>query len=369
MPCRSDAPSGDDATQPPRPGPLEWLFGFPRAVYDQGAHHGRDWHRNCASDDSSGKKHDHRSRWHRRCERHQQKGAESRPAGDAPLNWAAWVKAELERGEKVAKGMYNSWDKEYGRGDPVKNSDPARGAVAKFPAPVLAGQLWNPLEDVEHDLQSIFARLGKEMQDMEQMSNRYGPEFWEFYMLNPYSPLRLEHEAGFDSSWRTRFEDLIRAERQQELLSKEEAAVTQRQSAFDWFHGLQSRVEPANNTTPRWQENDEAEQKTELDAYNQVLPQARFDEFVARDAPQKRDEASEPNVKSVFRTVNSYTERDGSVTTKTVVRKTFADGKSEKTETVETSQPRRVEPPSPKRDAVNPTQNGEVPRRGWFWSS
>ena len=363
MPCRSETPSGDDATGPPRPGPLEWLFGFPRAAYDQGAQHGRDWHRSYASDDSSGKKHDHHSRWHHRCERHRQTDAESRTAGDAPLNWATWVKAELERGEKVAKGVYDSWEKEYGRGGPARHSDPARGDVAQIPMPVLAGQLWKPLEEVEHDLKSVFTRLGKEMQDMEQMNNRYGPDFWEFYMLNPYSPLRLEHEAGFDSSWRTRFEDLIRAEKQQELLSKEEAAVTQRQSAFDWFHGLQSRVNPASNTTPWWQINDEAELKTELDAYNHVLPPTRFNELgnpidrCTRDASQKREGASEPEANSVFRTVNRYTGSDGSLTTRTVVRKTFADGRTEKTETVETSPPCQVEPPSPKMDTVNPTPN------------
>jgi hypothetical protein len=67
--------------------------------------------------------------------------------------------------------------------------------------------------------------------------------------------------------------------------------------------------------------------------------------------------------------VTRYTGRDGSPTTRTVVRKTFADGRTEKTETVETSPPCQVKPPSPKKDTINPTQIDAVPRRGWFWSS
>jgi hypothetical protein len=281
----------------------------------------------------------------------------------------------------VAKGMYDSWD--------PKKSDPIRRNTAQTPLQALAGQL---LSDVESDGTGFLTRRAKDVQ-MEQMP------FWGFYMLDPYSPLRLEHEAGFDASWRTRFEDLIRAEKHQEPLSKEEAATTQRQSAFEWFHGLQSRVNSTKNSA-RQQSN--TDQKTELDAYNQALPPARPDErdpfgyvriaLQNADAEQdmelggsgtrwlpvarpgeneplwylRRNKAAEPEAKSVFRTVNRYTERDGSITTKTVVRKSFADGKTEKTETVETS-PRPVEPPLQKMDAANPTQ--AAPRRGWFWSS
>jgi hypothetical protein len=297
-------------------------------------------------------------------------GAQSAGASDSPPDWSSWVRRELDRGEKVARSMYDSWEKEHGRGNPAGPSDSDRKDHSQMPMPVLAGQLWKPLEEMEHDLRKIFTKLGKEMEDVEQMSNRYGPEFWEFYMLNPYSPLRLEHEAGFDSSWRTRFEDLIRAEKQQQLLSKEEAAVTQRQSAFDWFHGLQSRVNhPAAGSSPR---TDDPDRQTELDAYNRVLPVARSDGLVDAfekynlQAESRRQETSEPEVKTVFRTVNRYAEKDGSFTTKTVVRKTFADGRTEKTETVETSPPRQ-EPP--KVDAANPTRIDGAPKRGWFWSS
>jgi hypothetical protein len=377
MPYGSEPPSGDDSTRAPRVGPLTWLFGFPQAVYDQGTQHGREWHRTCTADDSSGNKsHHHFRRCCRQdqCERGRPTESVSRTAAlaadstaDGPQDWSNWVRSELDRGEKVAKAMYDSWDKEYGRGNPTGSPDPDRKGAARSPQPVLAGQLWKPLEEVEHDLRSVLANLGNEMEGMEQLSDRYGPEFWEFYMLNPYSPLRLEHEAGFDSSWRTRFEDLIRAERQQELLNKDEAAVTQRQSAFDWFHGLQSRVNPATGTPTT---NADAEQQTELDAYRHFVPQARSNgllDAIEKSKQQRRKDGAGPEVKSVFRTVNRHSESDGSTTTKTVVRKTFADGKTEKTETVETSPPRRVEPPALKLGTANPTDN--APKRGWFWSS
>jgi len=113
-------------------------------------------------------------------------------------------------------------------------------------------------------------------------------------------------------------------------------------------------------------------------AKNKFLLQAQSSQ--ARSS--ETQEASTPSMLSITTTKDQHTAPDGSITTKTVVKKCFADGREESTESVETT-------PSTGPDAWARQQTGhdrfsagneqtqvaskivnEAKRgKGWFWSS
>jgi hypothetical protein len=94
---------------------------------------------------------------------------------------------------------------------------------------------------------------------------------------------------------------------------------------------------------------------------------------------ETNDNSNPEVVQSLFRSTTSHTEANGSVTTKTVVKKLFADGHEENTETVDNQpapQHKTVEPPvrTDKENtrvskAVEAVPQPETGKRGWFWSN
>jgi hypothetical protein len=101
---------------------------------------------------------------------------------------------------------------------------------------------------------------------------------------------------------------------------------------------------------------------TELDAYEHLLQKP---ENVANEAG--------PSILSTLTTTERSVAPDGSVTTRVVLKKRFADGREESTETVHTQRGQESDPRETARRGVAPKLEGgrdqDKKRSGWFWSS
>jgi hypothetical protein len=124
----------------------------------------------------------------------------------------------------------------------------------------------------------------------------------------------------------------------------------------------------------------EQDAQTELDAYEHVFAKPR--NSTSAPAPSnpthvETTTASPPSILSTLTTTERSVAPDGSVTTKVVLKKRFADGREESTETVHTQ--RGIEEKS--HDPWAGLQNHQAPKqrdlgektgekkRGWFWSN
>ncbi|KAF2496764.1 hypothetical protein BU16DRAFT_537912 [Lophium mytilinum] len=269
-----------------------------------------------------------------------------------------------------------------------------------------------------------------------------------FLMSNDYSPLQLESSIeNSDIAWREAFEDLLRAETGQPLLSPKELGETEqtargiwtsrlhtrtlsschmrekyRRQFFSWpatgeavfSRDLDRRIPPSRwlseveegdtdehesyeyghdhedqhddpptprpDTSPstfaRFTEADDDEgPETELDAYERIVGPTPF-----TPSHQNHDTAtSRPSVLSTLTTTERTTQPDGTVITKMVLKKRFADGREETSETVHTTQGHsnrsglEVPAESAAQQKVNqqekpPKQAAEKKTGGWFWS-
>lgn len=228
-----------------------------------------------------------------------------------------------------------------------------------------------------------------------------------YLLYSEYSPLHLEHEEGFDSSFRRRFEDLLRAEDGKAMLSKEECSSASRTSSVDWlgrlvpllkagenggrhqvtignasgnFSELQVQEQKPSFDKPRDTRKSDGEPETEQDLYGQhftnfprePLEASSFSRSISQESPYPQ-----PSILSTLTTTERHVSPDGSVTTKTVLKRRFADGREENSETVETipaTRPAWLEQ-RPALDAETqsaerkPTLDEASKKRGWFWSS
>ncbi|KAF2816626.1 uncharacterized protein BDZ99DRAFT_515206 [Mytilinidion resinicola] len=269
-----------------------------------------------------------------------------------------------------------------------------------------------------------------------------------FLMSNDYSPLQLESSLrDSDIAWREAFEDLLRAETGQPLLSEKELGETEQTARGIWTSRLHARTlsschmrenyrrqffswpatgeavfsrdlerriprsrwlseveegdadehesyeyghdhedqhddpptprpDASPSTFARFSEvDDEDGPETELDAYERIVGPTQF-----TPSHQTNDSASSrPSVLSTLTTTERTTQPDGTVTTKMVLKKRFADGREETSETVHTTQGHNnhagFEVPSEsgaqpkvKQQETPPKQAAEKKTRGWFWS-
>ncbi|KAE9981014.1 hypothetical protein EG328_011915 [Venturia inaequalis] len=233
-----------------------------------------------------------------------------------------------------------------------------------------------------------------------------------YLLYSEYSPLHLEHEEGFDSSFRQRFEDLLRCEDGKAMMSKEECASGNNMSSVDWLgrlipflkegessgrgqvtigsasgdpFALQVRErQTPDNSARLTQEPYDNGPATEQDMYEQHFSNFPREPFpissVPRSVPQEPESrSSRPSILSTMTRTERHVAPDGSVTTKTVLKKSFADGSEENWETTETTPATR---PAwrEQRSEVERGTNSEIvqsdkprpdqePSRGWFWSS
>ena len=102
--------------------------------------------------------------------------------------------------------------------------------------------------------------------------------------------------------------------------------------------------------------------ETELDAYERMLGRVH-----GPDVPAQDNERLQPSILSTLSTTERTVGPDGTVTTKVVFKKRFADGTEESSETVHTS--RLQEDSSTSHQAAIRREEERKKTGGWFWSN
>ena len=125
------------------------------------------------------------------------------------------------------------------------------------------------------------------------------------------------------------------------------------------------------------------ESETEMDAYEHMDAVSRGSPSAPRptsvsSAVAERTKEAKPSILSTLTTTERTVASDGSITTKVVLKKRFADGREESSETVHTQRGQETDAQrrDPWRASHNPqptsseTESKEAKKRsGWFWSS
>ena len=150
-------------------------------------------------------------------------------------------------------------------------------------------------------------------------------------------------------------------------------------------------LNPADEVDTRHLENDaEDNEFTELDLYERFLgSQGQFPPAITPESspqpqsistPRLADGEGQPSIISTLTTTERRTLPDGTVHTKVVLKKRFADGREESTETVHTAQGGLEQtarlPQATSRESSNvngeaegrKTKEKEEKKKGWFWS-
>jgi hypothetical protein len=237
-----------------------------------------------------------------------------------------------------------------------------------------------------------------------------------YLLYSEYSPLHLEHETGFDASFRRRFEDLVRVQAGSEMsgndgeekvgtkvewigrivpLLKEGDGVTKGRisigSAGDRQPVLQvEEVHKASPTSTAEATEQQAQvydgPDAELDMYEhhfsgrpttsvEHLAQTPLHTQTHSTASSSSSLSSSSNILSTLTTTERHTSSDGTITTKTVLKKRFADGREESSETIETSPSAWASARQQKFSSLaQREQESKIAReakgsKGWFWSS
>ncbi len=237
-----------------------------------------------------------------------------------------------------------------------------------------------------------------------------------YIIFSPYSPLRLEqHERlrEHGSKWRDAFEDLLAVHAGQGLLeTPRERTRVRDEGASDWVaallaHGLADgwkRIDVEGRSQERGDQtmmgsdtrhpgsDADEDAATELDLYERFFASAmtplagsaatkssasvHSSSGSNHETPGVSDRAESSSVISALTTTERKVMPDGTVHTKVVLKKKFADGREEGSETVHitqsTSQHIDRATPSPKGRATDPNPAGGdddgSKRKGWFWS-
>jgi hypothetical protein len=143
---------------------------------------------------------------------------------------------------------------------------------------------------------------------------------------------------------------------------------------------VQEQQTPFDSSRHTRESDDEPE--TEQDMYERHFSNvAREPLQVAapsRPTPQELEVQNQrPNILSTLTQTERHVAPDGSVTTKTVLKKKFADGREENSETIETTpatrsawrEERSEQVAGPEIALRKPTLDEEPKRQGWFWSN
>ncbi|MCJ1367434.1 hypothetical protein MMC16_006567 [Acarospora aff. strigata] len=238
-----------------------------------------------------------------------------------------------------------------------------------------------------------------------------------YLIFSPYSPLRLEQQERFrdyGSRWRDAFEDLIAVQAGQSLPERppQETLGERDQGAGEWVAALLAqgfadgwqRINDGENAhmqrdhmtmapDTRHPENDAREDAaTELDLYERILAlqetsstgtavsengASRSPSSTTNLESQSSSRTTEgPSVISALTTTERKVLPDGSVHTKVVLKKRFADGREESSETVHTTHGAAQQLPQPSasprgRNIDSKTTGGDEQgnkKKGWFWS-
>lgn len=115
--------------------------------------------------------------------------------------------------------------------------------------------------------------------------------------------------------------------------------------------------------------------ETELDAYEHILPGVKLQAANVVSPNGHTVNAVQPSILSTLTTTERTVAADGSVTTKVVLKKRFADGREESSETIhtqrghETTSEQAVSPPAARLPGRKNEMKDDTKRSGWFWSS
>lgn len=211
--------------------------------------------------------------------------------------------------------------------------------------------------------------------------------FWshvDFLFNSSYSPLYLDTISDVDLTWKARYEDLLRTQAGKELMTEEERHALV--SDFDYVRrmiGLMNEIQP-HRQNPFSAADDPDGRMTEEDVYDRflgditrTLPEATSSQVESRDL-------AKPDVLSSLTTTQRHVAADGTITTKTVLRRRFADGREETEEKTETSRDPNWNPrkqveeqqtmtpkPVPKSAVIEELKRKEQSqgKKGWFWSN
>ncbi|KAF2402990.1 hypothetical protein EJ06DRAFT_527952 [Trichodelitschia bisporula] len=338
--------------------------------------------------------------------------------GDFLGDWMSTIMKDLQQGEKRAKEMYEWWQQKA-ETDMAEHKDEARPERKEWESSAdwmnakkevqqvlrVADEAFNHMEkmvrghggwpfglDGDDELFQALPRLAS-LSLFGRPSVFYGPEDLSstetaaaYLLYSPYSPIHLEREPGFDTTWRNRFEDLLREQNGQNPLSQQEMEDRQNSFQAEWImrvvgqlrdrDNLRNSQCPITSETERksafsWnsgsKESQDSGPESELDMYERAGVAPSPERGVARPAAAPTDAAiAKSKILSTLTNTERYTAPDGSITTKTTLKRRFADGTEETSETVEMTPAggHRSQGDNPQHVASN-TGKG----KGWFWSS
>ncbi|KAL9118255.1 MAG: hypothetical protein Q9187_005200 [Circinaria calcarea] len=232
-----------------------------------------------------------------------------------------------------------------------------------------------------------------------------------FVAMSPYSPLQLERQERLrhhGAKWRNAFEDLLAVQSGREMVEEKQRPQEQGSSS-EWVRSMLERgllgpfkpigasnerltelSPPAKEVDPRRLEHDAQENETtELDLYERFLgTQGQLpispSSITTRLLEPSTERAGEDEHTGIISTLTT-TERkmlpNGTVHTKVILKKRFADGREESSETLHTTQRSSLQKSqstiaaqSAERVAgeatagEGKTQEEKKEKMGWFWS-
>jgi len=427
------------------------LIGLPSAIYKQGNDHGKEWARlsrndregsSSNSEDDAGSSQSHGGcpylknggpRWE------QAQAQKSNDNDDDKVGeLVARLTAEMEKGQRKAWEMYNTWSQQIepgarpvGFGEEVEpaedkaeerncrrgghwwrrrcrrqeNENGTKGypttatvdeqTTAQNQSPSeLESNLSKPrpndeafpqMHPFEAVMRSVFGDESRWQRGFDFDSLEDGAASHLDFLLNSwYSPLRLDNMQDLDQQWKARYEDLLRAQAGKELLTEEE--IRGLNSDFHYVRRMMQLLNEARSQRGNMSAvaDDPDGRMTEEDVYERFLGDAARTLPSAITGQVEGQDFMKPDVLSSLTTTQRHVAADGTVTTKTVLKRHFADGREETEEKIETSQDptwrsRRQLSDSPFKSQDSPRKSAVVEElkkndrsqsgKGWFWSS
>ena len=250
-----------------------------------------------------------------------------------------------------------------------------------------------------------------------------------YTVSSPYSPLTLEQQHGLrDRNWREAFEDLVMSQEEQEATAQQQDPVTfclgairdlnrvlyeKNLEGFDICKAIarlrgdeehrgdfntKHDPEEADYVGDDDDDDDDAEDPiTELDLYKHFInagespfktaakesstSQSDEDVLTHQSPLSSRNQEIKPNILSTLTTTERTTLPDGTIHTKVVLKKRFADGREECSETAHTQNPTPKTQYQPPRKSITDAisregtskgstkdSNDSTKSKGWFWS-
>ncbi|KAF2646589.1 hypothetical protein P280DRAFT_464788 [Massarina eburnea CBS 473.64] len=248
----------------------------------------------------------------------------------------------------------------------------------------------NDSRDNTHaDAQKVQAQVQGIINEIGSAIARQVPRIFDSPWYSPESLEELEDMKRSGVNWRDAFEDLIRAENGAPLIPRDALGVQKNRSYDEWARRFRDpatarseyaqwvaqqcqtpvKVDPPSEEPSYEYSHDHEDQhdeppspKTEQGPWSKDMPPHELDAYERMLGTYTPGEAAKPSILSTLSTTERTVSPDGTVTTKVVFKKQFADGREESSETVHTSSGREDETskmePRPKQEK----------KKGWFWS-